>query len=204
MLPSTDVPEQEHTHAGIVSLINWTMAPDGNKYLFFFSECWLVLTDADIPTPGFRSTERWQLAPATRGGEVLAVFPGCQVKAWVSAQSPPGVPDCYNFTNMPDTHQGESERATAARHATIAESGSKGKVTPAAAALKSGWKSTNVSDCPISIKRLLLKNAKKSSVPCSVRTASSRPIPTTMGCQDIPTDRAASACPPNAILRFVI
>ena len=81
---------------GIISVINWTMAPDGDKYLFFWSHRWQIITDVDVPVEHFRSSERWQLIAVSSNSEVLAVFPGCQVKAWVYCEVPPEK-DCFIF-----------------------------------------------------------------------------------------------------------
>jgi hypothetical protein len=86
----------DESYPGIVTVVNWTMAPDGGKYLFFWSARWQVLTDGDIPVERFRSSERWQMAAISESGDVLAVFPGCQVKAWIQAAEPPEQ-DCYAF-----------------------------------------------------------------------------------------------------------
>lgn len=81
---------------GLVSVVNWTMAPDGHKYMFFWSRRWQVITDQEMPIPNFRSSERWQMIAVSPGSDVLAVFPGCQVKAWIRCDAPPPL-DCYAF-----------------------------------------------------------------------------------------------------------
>ena len=86
----------EHSVSGVISVVNWTMAPDGQRYMFFWSPRWQVITDDQIPINNFRSSERWQLVAVTQTSEVLAVFPGCQVKAWIRCNVPPPV-DCYQF-----------------------------------------------------------------------------------------------------------
>ncbi len=88
--------QPDQSSAGIITLVNWTLAPDGDKYLFFWSSFWAVLTDSDIPVDKFRSSERWQLAAISEVGEVIAIFPGCQVKAWIQCAEPPAR-DCYVF-----------------------------------------------------------------------------------------------------------
>ncbi len=79
---------------GLITVANWTMAPDGHKYMFFWASRWQIMTDREIPVPNFRSSERWQMIAVSETGEVLAVFPGCQVKAWVRCVVPPPL-DCY-------------------------------------------------------------------------------------------------------------
>ena len=81
---------------GIITLVNWTMAPDGHKYLFFWAPRWQVTTDREIPIENFHSSERWQLIAVGANSDVLAVFPGCQVKAWIRCSDPPTI-DCYSF-----------------------------------------------------------------------------------------------------------
>ena len=56
------------------------------------------MTDIEMPVKGFRSSERWQLIALASNTDVIAVFPGCQVKAWIKCSvSPPR--DCYSFDN---------------------------------------------------------------------------------------------------------
>lgn len=88
----------EDSVPGLVTVINWTMAPDGNKYLFFWAPRCQIMTDAEIPVDRFRSSERWQLVAISRDSEVLAVFPGCQVKAWIRCEKSPEK-DCYAFND---------------------------------------------------------------------------------------------------------
>jgi len=83
---------------GLITVINWTMAPDGNKYLFFWAARWQIVTDAEIPVEGFRSSERWQLIAVSSDLDVLAVFPGCQVKAWIYCEIAPQE-DCFVFND---------------------------------------------------------------------------------------------------------
>ncbi|MCK5642667.1 MAG: hypothetical protein KAJ19_17800 [Gammaproteobacteria bacterium] len=86
----------EDSVPGLITVLNWTMAPNGNKYLFFWAPRWQIMTDKEMPTEHFRSSERWQLAAITSNSDVLAVFPGCQVKAWIHCETPPEK-DCFAF-----------------------------------------------------------------------------------------------------------
>jgi len=86
----------EESVPGIISVVNWIMAPDGHKYLFFWAKRWQIITDKEIPVEGFHSSERWQLVAVSSNSDVLAVFPGCQVKAWIRSDQPPPL-DCYSF-----------------------------------------------------------------------------------------------------------
>lgn len=78
------------TKAGIVTLANWTMCPDGHTYLYIWCPAWRVTTDADlgeeIGVDKLRSSERWQLIGVGVGGEIRIVIPGCQVKAFVPCE----------------------------------------------------------------------------------------------------------------------
>jgi len=81
---------------GLITVMNWTMAPDGRKYLYFWASRWQIITDAEIPVENFRSSERWQLIAVASDSQVMAVFPGCQVKAWIRCDAPPST-DCFVF-----------------------------------------------------------------------------------------------------------
>ncbi len=96
LVKSPKKPEEYVT--GVITLINWTLAQDGHRYLFFWAKRWQIITDAEIPVEHFHSSERWQLIAINKNGGVLAVFPGCQVKAWIKCdQSPIG--ECYAFSD---------------------------------------------------------------------------------------------------------
>ena len=86
----------EESAMGVITVLNWTLAPDGRRYLYFWARRWQVITDADIPVEHFRSSEKWQLIAVGAKGEVLALFPGCQVKAWIGCAEAPPV-DCFAF-----------------------------------------------------------------------------------------------------------
>lgn len=88
----------DYSVPGLITVINWTMAPDGKKYLFFWAPRWQIVTDAEIPVERFRSSERWQLIAVSSNSDVLAVFPGCQVKAWIYCETAPEK-DCFVFDN---------------------------------------------------------------------------------------------------------
>lgn len=80
--------------SGVVTLCRWTLAPDGQKYLYFYCTNWTIITDKFFPIPGFRSSERWQMIALDQHGQVLAVFPGCQVKAFLICSKKPNSNDC--------------------------------------------------------------------------------------------------------------
>jgi hypothetical protein len=84
-------------NSGIVTLVNWTMMPTGNKYLYLWCANWVVVTDSQFPIKGFHSTERWQLL-AIIDGKVAVVIPGCQVKAFAACDVAPTLNDCFAIT----------------------------------------------------------------------------------------------------------
>lgn len=96
MLKSKKSPED--SVSGLITVMNWTMAPDGHKYLCFWASRWQIVTDAEVPVEHFRSSERWQLIAVTSASDVLAVFPGCQVKAWIRCEKSPPI-DCFAFND---------------------------------------------------------------------------------------------------------
>lgn len=75
--------------SGIITVSTWTIAPDGNRYLYFFSKKWEILSDKMIPVPGFKSSEHWQLAALSENNNILCLFPGCQIKAWFFCNNKP-------------------------------------------------------------------------------------------------------------------
>ena len=87
----------EISTSGVITVVNWTMASNGLRYLFFYCDRWEIITDSMFPIDGFRSSEHWQLAAMDSNGNTLALFPGCQVKAWIFCESIPKhqESDCY-------------------------------------------------------------------------------------------------------------
>ncbi len=84
--------------AGILTLNNWTMAPNGDSYLYFFNANWKLVTDGMWPLPNFRSAEKWQLVATNGAGIVLAIFPGCMVKAITMVEVSPKTKVVYTFS----------------------------------------------------------------------------------------------------------
>jgi len=99
--PERPLPSQV-LRAGCITLLQWTMMPDGETYMHVWSPAWRVVTDAQcaeiLGTP-FRSSERWQLfaLDAPESDVALAVIPGCQVKGIVFCRSTPNVRSVYSF-----------------------------------------------------------------------------------------------------------
>ncbi len=84
--------------SGTVTSYSWTMAPDGETYLYFFCANWKLITDGMWPLPNFRSAEKWQLAATDGQGNVLALFPGCSVKAIAMSKVAPEAKGAYTFS----------------------------------------------------------------------------------------------------------
>ncbi len=83
---------------GVITVVNWTLAPDGHRYIYFWAKRWQIIIDSDIPIDKFHSSERWELIAINKEGNILAVFPGCQVKAWISCTKAPDN-ECYTFVD---------------------------------------------------------------------------------------------------------
>lgn len=83
--------------SGVITVINWTMVSNGLRYIYFYCDRWEIITDKMMPVEGFKSSEHWQLAAMNKKGDVIAIFPGCQVKAWIFCQQMPEhkESDCY-------------------------------------------------------------------------------------------------------------
>lgn len=63
---------------GLISVVNWTMAPDGHRYMHLWAKRWQIITDEEIPVSRFRSSERWQMIAVSTDSEVLAVSRGAR------------------------------------------------------------------------------------------------------------------------------
>lgn len=83
--------------SGIITVSVWTLAPDGNRYLYFYSKKWEILSDKMIPVPGFKSSEHWQLAALNEDNEIMGLFPGCQIKAWVFCDHKPPITESFIY-----------------------------------------------------------------------------------------------------------
>ncbi len=74
--------------AGVITVSNWTMAADGETYLYFWSDNGFVATDKMMPIEGFRSTEKWTLIAIGKDERAMMMFPGCKVKGFVACSAP--------------------------------------------------------------------------------------------------------------------
>jgi hypothetical protein len=85
--------------AGVVTLLNWVMMPDGNKYLYLWAKTWLITTDKEFPVKDLRTSERWQLL-AMVGEFAQVILPGCQIRAWGQCDAPPTTPEVYKICDV--------------------------------------------------------------------------------------------------------
>ncbi len=82
--------------SGVITVINWTMASDGETYTHFYSDSWRICIDKMFPIDGFHSTEKWQLL-AIKNNKIIAIFPGCQVKSFIVCNKCPNTKNTFNF-----------------------------------------------------------------------------------------------------------
>lgn len=79
--------------AGVITLVNWTLMPNGQTYLYLWARKWVVMTDdvigRFINAPKFRSSERWSLVGYGDGPDPKVFIPGCQVKGWARCEEVP-------------------------------------------------------------------------------------------------------------------
>ena len=76
--------------SGIVRVQEWEMLPDGFEYVYIFCKNWEFITHKDISNGiNFNPRERWALLALNDKGEILALFPGCQVLGFIKADKPP-------------------------------------------------------------------------------------------------------------------
>ncbi len=93
-----EVEKMRPSISGVVTAANWLMGPDGEKYLYFFSRGWTILTDQTfgdkLGLDKFRSTEHWQLVVLSEQGSLLLMIPGCQVQGFLTCALPPDRSEC--------------------------------------------------------------------------------------------------------------
>jgi hypothetical protein len=75
--------------AGVVTLHQWTMMPDGSTYMHLWAPAWRVITDKATGIPFFRSAEHWHIAAFGPDGRLLILIPGCQVKGFATCSVNP-------------------------------------------------------------------------------------------------------------------
>lgn len=84
--------------SGVVTAANWLMGSCDEKYLYFFSSDWTILTDQTFGEKfrldKFRSTEHWQLVVLSARGSLLLMIPGCQVQGFLTCALPPERSEC--------------------------------------------------------------------------------------------------------------
>ncbi len=86
-----------YAKSGVVTVSNWTISKDGETYLYFYADTWLITTDKMFPISDFHSVEKWQLL-AIKEDKVVAIFPGCQVKAFIYCDKSPNVKSVFDFS----------------------------------------------------------------------------------------------------------
>ena len=74
--------------------------PDGTTYMQAWSKAWKIVTNKASGIDGLVTTDRYHVACYDDNGKLLAIFPGCQVKAFVACESNPsykGGQQAYSF-----------------------------------------------------------------------------------------------------------
>lgn len=88
----------KRTNSGFVTVSEWTYAPNGREYRYFYCSDWRVVIDKDSPVENFRSSEKWQLYGYV-DNELAMVIPGCQVKAFIVSKPGEGIQgeNCFSI-----------------------------------------------------------------------------------------------------------
>ena len=73
---------------GIITTRNWLMAPNGERYAYWYSEEWRVVIDKEFPLADFHSREKWSLL-ALKNGNVVCIIPGCEICGLIMADKCP-------------------------------------------------------------------------------------------------------------------
>lgn len=84
--------------AGIVSVGNWLMMPDGDEYRYIWCPDWRLITDKEVPKNNFRSSEHWSLLGLNEKGEIIIVIPGCHVKGFIACKTAPKTKTTYRVS----------------------------------------------------------------------------------------------------------
>lgn len=77
--------------AGVVSLLQWTMMPDGSTYMHVWASNWTVVTNEASGIKGLRTADRWHLVSHTPDGKIRVIIPGCQVKSFAACNANPSL-----------------------------------------------------------------------------------------------------------------
>lgn len=92
--------DQSVLPAGVIQLLAWTMMPDGTTYMQAWARSWRIITNKASGIDGLHTQDRFHVACYDAAGKVLAIFPGCQVKAFVACEKNPsykGGPQAFSF-----------------------------------------------------------------------------------------------------------
>lgn len=81
----------ERFPAGVVTLLQWTMMPDGATYMHLWASNWTVVTNAVSGIAGLRTVDRYHLVSHDPHGKVRVIIPGCQVKGFAACPSNPSL-----------------------------------------------------------------------------------------------------------------
>lgn len=76
---------------GVITLLQWTMMADGSPYQYVWAKEWVVITNSASGIDGLKTADRFHVATYGPRGELLAIFPGCQVKAFVACSKNPSL-----------------------------------------------------------------------------------------------------------------
>ena len=80
--------------AGVVTVGEWVLMPDGEVHKYLWCENWMVVTDKMVPLEKFKSSEKWSLVGIAYG-EIAVWIPGCVVKGFAACEKMPKVRDMY-------------------------------------------------------------------------------------------------------------
>jgi len=77
--------------AGVVTLQQWTMMPDGATYMHLWSPRWRVVTNQASGIDGLRTSDRYHLCAYDKNGLPAVIIPGCQVKGFAACVKNPSL-----------------------------------------------------------------------------------------------------------------
>ncbi len=85
---------------GVVTLLQWTMMPDGCTYMQLFAKRWVIVTNEASGIQGLRTTDRFHVVAYDSAGVAQVVIPGCQAKGYARCDENPslkGGPQAYSI-----------------------------------------------------------------------------------------------------------
>ena len=88
--------EQVANTSGVVTLLEWSLFPDGDTYKHIYADRWEIVTEKDFPVPGLHmGSERWFAVAVSKELKPLVIIPGCQVKSWAACNKKPQAQSCW-------------------------------------------------------------------------------------------------------------